>query len=284
LILVTGSDGFLGRSVCAQLRRENLDFIGVDRRSQDPCDVTSQEALDRLFRTHPIDAVIHLAAMLPSACRRNPAAATRVNVLGSANLLESAAGFGVKRFVFGSSISVYRSAQEGVDIYGAGKRYIETYGQVLAGGTSLTFAALRMATVVGPGARHTASRWRSEIFEALGSGVRRRIAIPFSADAILSLVHVEDAARMLILLATRADIPSPVYDTPSENWRMGDLKEVIEASDGNLSVEFDDTGQPAAPPLADGARFVRNFAWQAPPLTDRLGRRSQEPGVRRQKA
>ena len=274
MILVTGADGFLGRSVCAQIRREHLDFIGADRRLPHPCDVTDCKAVDRLFRAHPIDTVIHLAALLPSACRRNPAEATRVNVVGSANLLEAAAGSGVKRFVFGSSISVYGSAPRG-DIYGAGKRYIETYGDALARGKGLAFAALRIATVVGPGARHTASPWRSEIFEKLGSGVSQRIAIPFGADAILSLVHVEDVARMLTLLATRADVPPPVYDTPSENWRMRDLKELIEDLDGNVSIElneaeFNDTVRPAAPPLADGTRFAADFAWHAPPLADRL--------------
>jgi UDP-glucose 4-epimerase len=219
--------------------------------------------------------VIHLAGMLPSACRRNPAEATRINVLGGANLLEVAARAGVQRFVFGSSISVYCSTPDNVDIYGAGKRYIEAYGKILAHGGSLAFVALRIATVVGPGARHTASPWRSDIFEKLGRGVSQRIAIPFGADAILSLVHVEDAAAMLIVLATRAHIPSQVYDTPCENWRMRDLKEAIEALDRNLRIDLRDAasgGAPpaASPPLADGARFAADFGWRSPPLADRL--------------
>jgi nucleoside-diphosphate-sugar epimerase len=279
LILVTGSSGFLGRSVCAQLNRQRCDFIGADPRSPEPCDVTDRSALVRLFRGHTIDTVVHLAGMLPSACRRNPAEATRVNVLGGASLLEVAAHSGVQRFVFGSSISVYCSAPADVDldvdIYGAGKRYIETYGQALALGGSLAFVALRIATVAGPGARHTASPWRSEIFEKLGRGVSQRIAIPFGADAILSLVHVEDAAAMLILLATCAHIPSQVYDTPAENWRMRDLKEAIEALDGNLRIDLHDAasgGAPpaASPPLADGARFAADFGWRSAPLADRL--------------
>jgi nucleoside-diphosphate-sugar epimerase len=275
LILVTGSSGFLGRSVCAQLDRQRCDFIGADPRSPEPCDVTDRNALERLFRAHTIDTVIHLAGMLPSACRRNPAEATRINVLGGANLLEVAARAGVQRFVFGSSISVYCSTPDNVDIYGAGKRYIEAYGKILAHGGSLAFVALRIATVVGPGARHTASPWRSDIFEKLGRGVSQRIAIPFGADAILSLVHVEDAAAMLIVLATRAHIPSQVYDTPCENWRMRDLKEAIEALDRNLRIDLRDAasgGAPpaASPPLADGARFAADFGWRSPPLADRL--------------
>ena len=115
--MVTGASGFLGRSVCAQLHREELVHIGADLRAADPCDVTDRQAVDRLFRTHRIDTVIHLAATLPSACRLNPAQATKVNIVGSANLLEAAAQFGVTGFVFGSSLSVY-----GSDLYGAGKR------------------------------------------------------------------------------------------------------------------------------------------------------------------
>lgn len=63
-------------------------------------------------------------------------------------------------------------------------------------------SALRIATVVGSGARHTASPWRSEIFEKLGTTLEQRIVLPFAADSMISIVHVEDAARMLVLLAT----------------------------------------------------------------------------------
>ena len=269
MILVTGANGFVGRKVCARLERESLAFIGIDRRGTEPCDIADAEAVRRLFRAHPIGTVIHLAALLPSACRRDPAEATRVNILGSANLLETAAEFRAKRFVFGSSISVY-SAEAEADLYGAGKRYIETYGLNLARAHPPEFAALRIATVVGPGARHTASAWRSEIFEKLGTRESQSIRMPLAADAVLSLVHVEDVARMLVLLATCPRIPDPVYDTPAEDWTMRDLKHLLESLDANISIVLDDSGSRQDPPLADGARFVRDFAWQAPLLGDRL--------------
>jgi nucleoside-diphosphate-sugar epimerase len=291
MILVTGSSGFIGRPVCAQLSRENLEFIGADQRQPDhsiehwrACDLTDRAAVDRLFQAHPIDAVVHLAAMLPSACRVNPSQATSVNVTGSANLLEASARLGVKRFVFGSSMSAYGLAGEGAplcelaparaaDVYGAGKRYIEIYGETLARNRSFSFAALRIATVVGPGARHTASPWRSEIFEKLGSGARQRIAIPFVEETVLSLVYVKDVARMLVLLATRAVVPSQVYNTPAENWTAGKLKRIVEGLDANLTVELGRAGQPEAPPVADGGRFTQEFGWRAPSLSDRLAGR-----------
>ena len=276
MILVTGADGFVGRSVGTQLSGQNLDFIGADRHAPEPCDVTDRQELDRLFRKHPIDTVIHLAAMLPSACRRNPPEATRVNVMGSVVLLEAAAAFGVKRFVFGSSISIYGPAQGDIDVYGAGKRYVEICGQNMARAKGLKFVSLRIATVVGPGARHTASPWRSEIFEKLGTGARQRIAIPFGAADILSLVYVEDVASMLILLATRSEVPCGVYDTPAENWRIQDLKQAIEAVDPHVTIDLDDTAEKAAQPLARGATFAADFAWCAAPLTERLAGRLLE--------
>jgi nucleoside-diphosphate-sugar epimerase len=273
VILVTGANGFVGRSVCAQLARAGVPRLGVDRHVPQTFDVADAAAVQAIFRKHSICAVIHLAAMLPSACRAHPAEAARVNVGGSIHVLEAAARAGVPRFVFGSSMSVYGAARDytpvseqapvnPVDLYGAAKRYIEIYGQSLARGT--TFVALRIATVVGPGARETASLWRSEIFEKLRTGAPYQIQIPVSEDAVLSLAHVGDVARMLVALATTPHLPSPIYNSPAENWRAADLKLRIETLDPAVTVAL--TGEREQPkrPVADGAAFIRDFAWTSP--------------------
>ena len=113
-------------------------------------------------------------------------AATQVNVEGSLNLLEMARQFEVRRFLFGSSLSVYgtcpahqvvtemdRAAPE--DLYGAAKLYVEQLGEAYRQAHGLEFVSLRIGRVVGPGARSATSVWRSEIFECLGKGVRRRL-------------------------------------------------------------------------------------------------------------
>jgi UDP-glucuronate 4-epimerase len=289
---VTGAAGFLGRYVCAQLRRENLGYAGVDLHPPGaagegctPCDITDRAAVAELFQTHKFEAVIHLAGMLPSACLANPAAATRINIVGSAHLLEAAAASGVARFVFGSSVTVYGSVGEGrvfseqepatpTGVYGAAKRYVEIYGEALSAHRAFSFVALRIATVVGAGARHTASPWRSEIFEKLASGSPQRITVPFGPDDVLSLVYVDDAARMLALLATERIVRSRIYNTPAENWPVAHLKRVLESLDANVIIEPDAAARRVPPPVCDGARFVHDFAWCAPSIADRLAARA----------
>lgn len=288
MILVTGAGGFLGSFVCAHLQNENREYLGTDRHSPKDydskcvaCDVTDPDAVAALFRTHRIDTVIHLAAMLPSASQANPYEGTRVNVSGGVTLLEAAARFGTARFVFGSSMSVYGRVANGqpipeshpatpVDTYGAAKRYLEIYAETLAANGGPPFVSLRLANLVGPGARRTGSPWRSEMFEKLDSATPQQISIPFAEDAVLSLVHVEDAARMLILLASTDPAPSQVYNTPSENWTAGDLKRLVESLNPNLTVNLDHRGGRPQQPVADGSRFVKDYAWSAAPLRERL--------------
>jgi nucleoside-diphosphate-sugar epimerase len=282
VILVTGAAGFIGRAVCAQLRREEVAFLGADRSAPEAvsgcrtCDVTDTRAVAFVFEAYPVRAVIHLAGMLPTACHAQPIEAARINIGGAVNLLEAACWAGVRRFVFGSSMSVYGASGDGrpvseesppfpTEVYGAAKRYVEILGEAAARNHHLSFAALRIATVVGPGAWHTASPWRSQIFEKADTGIRR-IAIPYPEDAMLSLVHVEDAARMLVLLASRDALPHEIYNSPAGNLTCGELKRLVEKLDRNLAVELCSSNSKQPPPVADGMRFVQDFAWRAPSL------------------
>jgi len=151
-VLVTGARGFIGRAVVKLLQREGYRVVALDNSgaagSEDDrksagdvmCDISDAGELRRAFESEAIRGIIHLAAILPTAAQREPLHATRVNVDGSVQLLELSRQFGVRRFVFGSSLSVYgthaadhvvsesdRAAPE--DLYGSAKVYIEQLGQ-----------------------------------------------------------------------------------------------------------------------------------------------------------
>ena len=62
--LVTGGAGFLGAVVCQKLRDRGAADIIVPR-SKD-YDLTRQDAVDKLYRDHKPDVIIHMAARVGS--------------------------------------------------------------------------------------------------------------------------------------------------------------------------------------------------------------------------
>lgn len=282
-ILVTGAEGLIGRFTCSELARQGLEFVSVDRHRTDHahvCDLIDRDSVSSLFQAHSFGTVIHLAAILPTAAAANPALATDVNVVAPLALMQAAMASGCRRFVFGSSMSVYGSARPAqpiaedvppapTDIYGAAKWFVELAGSNLHEKQLLDFSALRIATVIGPGARNTSTPWRSEICEKLGTGVRQTIAIPHFPDDLLSLVHVEDVARMLVFMALRQDLPYRAYNTPIELWTASDLKRTIEEIDPNVKLELVGRERVLAP-LANGKKFTEEFGFAMPELKSRL--------------
>jgi UDP-glucuronate 4-epimerase len=129
-LLVTGGAGFIGSHISEALLRRGLQLTVVDNlddfyspaakranleevrkagsfcfRELDLCDFSGIK--EAIASSRP-DTVIHLAAragVRPSI--ENPQLYERVNVAGTVNLLELARELGVKRFIFGSSSSVY---------------------------------------------------------------------------------------------------------------------------------------------------------------------------------
>jgi nucleoside-diphosphate-sugar epimerase len=273
VVIVMGAGGHIGSEMCRQLKTSQLKFLPVDLRPSNAldivaCDLSVKTDLSRVFESHPVRAVIHLAAVLPSAFHRDPLRAADVNLTGSIELLRHSVKGGAKRFVFASSMSVYGSSSAGRALteddpaapdepYGASKRAVELVGETLAKANAIEFVSLRIARVVGPGIKQTSSPWRSDIFEP--SPGQKSINIPFAPEAVLSLVHVEDVARILVMLVDVPQTRSFVYNTPVELWKAQQLKQVVEEIKG-IRVELQETGADGGP-ICDGSRFAREFGF-----------------------
>ena len=104
--LITGSMGFVGRHLDEHLRQCGDDVIGVDRN----CDVTDLDAVVRTFEEYRPDVIYHLAAMTHvGESWTDPNLFTRVNVMGTANVLKAA------RMVVPESLVLLVSSS---DVYG----------------------------------------------------------------------------------------------------------------------------------------------------------------------
>jgi nucleoside-diphosphate-sugar epimerase len=291
MILVTGAGGFIGRQVCGLLSQHGAEVLAADRDFAEamPCqtitaDLAETPILAGLFQEHAFEAVVHLASLLKTASQQRLQEAMRTNVGVSLTLLDLAARYGVSRLVYGSSISVYgtkRFAEWGAvsesvpaspeDIYGVSKRFVEIAGESYRQQGVLDFISLRISTVLGAGARSATSAWRSEIFEKLSTRQPVRIDLPYLADEILPLVHVEEVSAMIRRLLQAGRVAHAIYNVPSENWVCEELVRCVSAANGKVGFRFGQSHVTGTPQAIDGSRFSEEFGIKPIPLQQRLG-------------
>ncbi len=180
-VLVTGAVGFIGGHACRALLQSGHDVVGLDnfdpfydRRIKEAAlaelqeergfsfvegDIRDASLLPQVLER--VDVVLHLAAragVRPSI--EDPGLYSSVNVEGTTRLLEACRTCGVRRFVFGSSSSVYGDTTEApfpedapaldpVSPYAATKRAGELLCRVFQRLYGLRIAALRLFTVYG---------------------------------------------------------------------------------------------------------------------------------------
>jgi UDP-glucuronate 4-epimerase len=183
-ILITGAAGFIGSHLAERLLGDGHSITGMDNFDDfyDPkikrgniapalknrnyrlieADILDTRALERIFKADRYHAVVHLAAragVRPSI--EQPALYQRVNVEGTANVLEAMRRAGVRRLIFGSSSSVYGSRKRGafkeseaadrpVSQYAASKRAGELLCHTYRHLYGFDATALRFFTVYGP--------------------------------------------------------------------------------------------------------------------------------------
>jgi UDP-glucuronate 4-epimerase len=180
-VLVTGAAGFIGSHLVEALAARGDEVVGIDnfdpfydramkeanlRDLQAPRFRFVEQDMLHVQRTAALltseTVIVHLAAkagVRPSIA--DPVAYARVNVDGTAAVLEAARQAGARRIVFGSSSSVYgdttpapfredAAAIDPVSPYAATKRAGELLVRAAASLHGFRAAALRFFTVFGP--------------------------------------------------------------------------------------------------------------------------------------
>ena len=217
MILVTGAAGFIGSHVVDRLLADGHRVLGIDnfdplydrtiketnlapalrnpRFTFVPADVCDASALETAFsaRSEPIEAVIHLAALVGvRESIRHPVRYHEVNLMGTLRLLEAAKTLGIRQFVLASSSSVYGVnprvpwREDDRDLmpispYAGSKLAAEMAGRIFSHLHGIRVVALRFFTVYGPRQRpdlaiakfaHRMSR--GEAIPVFGDGSTRR--------------------------------------------------------------------------------------------------------------
>ena len=223
--------------------RDGFEFIPGDMRNIEHVVQALQYA----------DAVVHLGALVGDpACALDEKLTLEINLAATRMIAEAARGFGVQRFVFASTCSVYgasdqildeRSALNPISLYARTKIASE---RLLLGLDDDRFAPviLRFGTIYG-----WSSRPRFDLvinLLAAKAACEKSISI-FGGDQWRPFVHVDDAAEAVLkcLEAPLRAVKGQVFNVGSDeqNYRIAQLGDIIKElmPDVEVSHKGEDT-------------------------------------------
>lgn len=106
-IVVTGGAGFLGRAVCQRLHALGASDVLIPRKAD--FDLTTENAVDRLYKEMRPQIVLHLAAEVGGigANMLNPGRYFYANMAMAMHLIEGARRYGVEKFLQTGTICAY---------------------------------------------------------------------------------------------------------------------------------------------------------------------------------
>jgi UDP-glucuronate 4-epimerase len=292
-LLITGAMGHVGyevaraaarsRPVIAQyhrsFRRQDAEALGANVMWAQ-CDLADAQAVSRLCEEHGVDACIHLAAMANEMyCKPEPLLAFHSNVGAVVNLLDAARRMGWRRFVYGSTGSVYRDIDphapitEDVpanadSIYGATKAAGEVMVRAFRAQYGLDAATVRISWIYGPPVvNYTFARGPIPpiLIDAL-CGVARDDAS--GGDFSAGFTYIDDVVEGLIAAVDAAKFNHAVYHlAPPRNYSTFEIAEAVRVAAPGARVAVGpgakpwDTYTPIRGPL-DGARFIADTGFR----------------------
>jgi UDP-glucose 4-epimerase len=256
-VAVTGPTGDIGRSLLRALERsrEVQRVVAMARRPFDPRaaglrkteyrqgDVLDRNAIEELIA--PADVVVHLAFVIVGSLDETQ----EVNLTGSRNVFEAAAGAGVQRLVYASSVAAYGFhadnpspltedvAPRGTErhYYSAQKAQLEGVLSDVLAGSSIQAYVFRPCIVAGPDALllfdnlpyiQLSERMPSAILRALELMPALKPVLPDPGVAF-QLVHHDDVAAAFRAAVLGRGEPGVYNLAGSGTLTMSDLADAL---------------------------------------------------------
>jgi len=299
-VLVTGGAGYIGSHAVRQLQREGYETVVFDSlvkghkeavRGAELVvgDLLDKTSLEKLFRSHKIDAVMHFAAFsLVGESMRSPHAYYENNVAGTMNLLKAMMDAGVDKIIFSSTAAVYgepdkvpiteNAEKKPLSIYGKTKLIIENMLDDFSGVYGIRYKSLRYFNAAGADAEgdigedHNPETHLIPIIFQHVNGRRDRLQV-FGIDyptpdgtCVRDYIHVTDLAEahVLALKDLERGGQSCAYNLGSEHGYS--VLQIIKAAEkaAGKPIQFVAAGRRPGDPailIASSEKIRRELGW-----------------------
>ncbi|MGC6419456.1 MAG: NAD-dependent epimerase/dehydratase family protein [Bradymonadia bacterium] len=232
-IAVTGANGFIGSALVRAALQRGIAVRALCRNPSPDADALARagasvvfgdledlDALDTLC--NGADAVVHAAAFMG---KKDAALSERVNVVGTENILQAATRGSVKRFVYISSISVYRGTDapdrifseavephlaDNLNNYSRTKLVGEHRVAAYCNDHPLEYTIVRPTNVYGPGCRP----WGTQVEKLVET-----YHVCFGRIAF-NFVHIDDLVDGLLLTTSHESAANESFNLGAETLEL----------------------------------------------------------------
>jgi nucleoside-diphosphate-sugar epimerase len=222
---VTGAGGFIGNAICRRLTTEGAEVRGLDVNPAladrvtaagaafAEVDVADHEALGAALDR--VDLVVHTAAQVREWGSMDDF--VRVNVAGTAHVLDASAEGGADRVVHLSSVVVYgyesgSEQDESAFRRAHGNPYIDTKSASDRLACGRGAVVIRPGDVYGPGS----VPWTLRPLEMARAG---RLAVPGRGDGLMLPLYIDDLAEAVVLALAGGE-PGEAYAVWDDRARV----------------------------------------------------------------
>jgi UDP-glucose 4-epimerase len=297
-ILVTGGAGYLGSVATEVLIEAGHEVVVYDsllyghreavhpRAVFEEGDLADKDRVNRVFETHPIDAVMHFAAhSIVPVSMRDPLPFVRDNVGNALNLLEAMTRHDVGRFILSSTANVYGDP-ESVPIsedarlapsspYGESKLMIERMLHWCEVRYGLRYASLRYFNAAGAsetyGEDHSPETHLIPITLKVALGQRNHLEIygddypTRDGTCVRDYIHVVDLAQAHVLALEALGRESCVYNLGNgQGFTVQEVVTAVREVTGHAIPAETAPRRPGDPAtlVASSDRIQRDLHWQ----------------------
>ncbi len=255
--LITGSAGFYGTHLCAELEANGYEVIRCDLRESEntiPMDIMNPEMVSQILSKHLPDVLINMAGQANVGLSwKKPQLTFQLNTIGLINILEAVRSIkpDMRVIAIGSSDEYGNLKERGINVtedmpvspitpYAISKQAQEQIAQLYAKNYGMQICMVRQFNLGGAGQAKgfMISDFASGIAE-IEEGKREYLSVGNLTSA-RDFTHVKDACKAIRLIAEKGK-PGEIYNICSGMTHTAQevLDKLIEMSDKPIDVRTD---------------------------------------------